>query len=73
MEYRILPAKGQLIEIKLYKEECEDILRAVKYYRRNFDIKSLDKKPDDKYEAWYGILEDQFYHLVNNINEWRYY
>ena len=67
MEYR----KDTIIEVRLYKEEIEDIVRALDYYMENVDLESLNKKYDDKYEKWYKSLRTGLNNIVSaDDKEW---
>lgn len=63
------PEKIKEVEVRLYVEECEDILRAVEYLMCNFDVSTLDKKPGDMYSIWYLSIRNSFIDMLDEIRK----
>lgn len=69
MEYKVIVGKGTKIAVKLYKEEIEDIIRALDYYIENVELEVLNEKEEDKYEIWYNTLRRGFADILYEIDE----
>lgn len=71
MEYRVMADKKQPVEVRLYQQEIEDIVRALEYYMQNVELESLNEKEGDNYEGWYKHLRNGLSNILYNIGrEW---
>ena len=63
------PEKIKQVDVRLYVEECEDILRAVDYFMDHVDLKTLNKTPKDMYEEWYRTMRGAFSDMLDEIKK----